>query len=69
MEPLGTDLNALFQIDEELENELKVDEKDFVCPPSTQPIGLPDHLKSFAADCGMVFGQSFPEDFASLKDS
>lgn len=53
MEPLETDLNALFPIDEELKDELKVDKKCLVCPSSVQPIKLLDNPKSIVADWGL----------------
>ena len=65
MEPLES--KCLFQIDEELEDESKVDEKCPVFPPSVQPIGIPDHLKYLVADCSLVFSWLFPTDFASSK--
>ena len=55
-EPLETDLNALFQLDEDLKDDLTVLEKCLVCPLSVLPIGLLDHLKLIVADCRIVLG-------------
>ena len=67
MEPLKTDLNTLVLIDKEREDELKLTKSVRFAHSSVQTIGLPDHLKSFVADCRTVFGWSFPAVFESFK--
>ncbi|KAA0038339.1 uncharacterized protein E6C27_scaffold270G002130 [Cucumis melo var. makuwa] len=44
-EPFETDLNALFQLDENLK-ELSVVEKNLACNTTVQSSGIPNHLKS-----------------------
>ncbi|TYK22384.1 hypothetical protein E5676_scaffold173G00070 [Cucumis melo var. makuwa] len=59
MEPSETDLNAHFQIDEELEDVSNVDDHCSACPLSVQPIRLLDHLKPFVADCSLFDSMRF----------
>ena len=67
MEPLETDLNTIFHINEKMKDELKVDKKCSVCPSSIQPTKILDLLKTFVADGRLVFGWCFPADYESLK--
>ncbi|KAE8653597.1 hypothetical protein Csa_007537, partial [Cucumis sativus] len=58
-EPFETDLDALFQLDVELKEELSVVEKNSDCTATVQSSGIPNHLKSILLRASLILDWTF----------